>query len=563
MKTKLLLLLLLWQGVVFGQENTPDKYLKKLSDQFMTINTSLINENKLLEDIKAKITSSNNDQKVLTELITQLDKTKVLQFKLDSIYTVAQTAISFYDTKGELKKEEAKQSFPHEHQISTASSSTSKDVKTYLYFGKDEVIEEWKPTGNKKYDDIITKFLNKESEAYLGDIIIPKEMQEFQFYKPTKDLAKPFIPDNRIYRFKSISFEVLDGFFTNIKVFIVDQNGSEHLFENKAPVSILNFSSSAPKNFIYYKHPIRQNGIVNFEEIEKLRIRLSDVLMYTSKPGNNFIPNDITFEFPTKDKNGQVINKDSYVKYEIKEDTSLQNAVELRAYTDFLGLFADAPNGIVQLEGKGDFYLFPFKTGNYQSDLRLLDKVSPYVNFSKIDNDVRAVKTITLDNANITPANKLDLIQKSYLEMGAKINLINVRFTKEVPFRLIAYMPLRYQIADVIIKDKFENIQGFAFGGGIKAEAKRFNNFGFNYSFEYSQYNFKDHNSLESFESPNCFGVIRNEAEIFYYPGTEKTQSIFLKLKTFNNLSNDEAFYQLQFGYRFSIGLSNVKNKTN
>jgi hypothetical protein len=30
----------------------------------------------------------------------------------------------------------------------------------------------------------------------------------------------------------------------------------------------------------------------------------------------------------------------------------------------------------------------------------------------------------------------------------------------------------------------------------------------------------------------------------------------------FNNRSNNEAFYQLQFGYRFSIGISDIKTKT-
>lgn len=531
----------------------------KLSTDFKTKKDAYEIESKKFELLKSKLLV-NSDQKIIDSLKTQIVITQKLLAELDSQYNLFDSYKKVYLSKG-VSEKTIDSLFAHQHNISEKINHDATETKTYLYFGKDDVIEEWKPTGNKKYDDIIKSVLSKESETYLGDITIPKEMQPFNFYK-LDTISKKLKEDNEIYKFKSISFEILDGFFTNIKVFVLDENGTEHLFENNAPVSILNYSIVAPKNYLFYRHPFQQNGIVNFDIYEKLRIRLSDVLMYTTKPGNNFIPNDVSFEFPTKDKDGHYINKNSYVKYEIKENTSLQNAVELRAYTDFLGLFADTPNGIVQFEGRGDFYLFPFRTA-FNQDIRFFDKVSPYVNFSKIDNDVRAVETIILDNTKLAPANNLDLIQKSYLEMGAKLNLFNIRFRKETPFRLIIYTPFRYQIADVLIKDQFKNIQGFAFGGGVTAEVKRFNNFGFNYSFEISRYNFEGYNTLQDFESPNSFGIIRNETEIFYYPGKEKTQSIFLKLKTFNNLTNNEAFYQLQFGYRFSIGLSNVKTKTN
>ncbi|MFL9831469.1 hypothetical protein ABS764_11485 [Flavobacterium sp. ST-87] len=194
--------------------------------------------------------------------------------------------------------------------------------------------------------------------------------------------------------------------------------------------------------------------------------------------------------------------------------------------------------------------------------MRFLDKISPYINFSRIDDESRAIETLTLPNSNITPKNNLDLIQKSYLEMGTVVNIFNLKFNKEMPFRTIGYFPARYQITDVKIDNEFKSIQGFAYGFGLKFEFKRFNNFGFNYSLEYSKYSFKDYNSITTFEAPGTFDLFKNEAEIFYHPGTSKNQSIFLRFKTFNNLGNNEAFYQLQFGYRFSIGISDVKTKT-
>ncbi|MEO8254789.1 MAG: hypothetical protein ABI554_10440 [Flavobacterium sp.] len=564
MKKLLLLIALLFGINSFGQDTNPlltqaITDFKKLEIDFNPNNQELLKKEGELKVLLEEI-SKNQDSKLTNNLTTKLSEIQELRTKLNKTHQSYEAYKEYFIDKG-LTTEQIDAIFKPEYKILDKLANSAKEPKVYQYYGKDLILEEIEPTGNKKTDDILKAVLSQKSEAYLGDIIIPKDLQEFRFYKPNK-VMDSIILDTRYYRFKSISFEILDGFISDIKVFVLDENGSQHLFENHAPVSILNYSTSAPKNFIFYKHPTNQNGIVYFKDFENLRIRLSDVLAYVSKPGYNFIPNDVVFELPTKDNEGKLLNKDSAVKYEIKENTSLQNAVELRAYTDFLGLFSDAPNGIVQIEGKGDFYLFPFKTGKFNSDLRILDKVSPYVNFSKIDDDVRAVETVIVGTTNITPANNLDLIQKAYLEMGTKINLINVRFSKETPFRVITYLPIRYQISDIMINDKFKNIKGFALGIGLTAEIKRFNNFGFNYSFEISKYTFKDQNKVETFVSPDAFGVLRNEAEIFYYPGKEKTQSIFLKLKTFNNLSNSEAFYQLQFGYRFSIGISDVKTKT-
>lgn len=413
-------------------------------------------------------------------------------------------------------------------------------------------------TKDKKVNEILQAVLSKESESYLGDVIIPKENQKFNFYRNN------FSVSNTIYKFKSVSFELHDGFFTDIKVFVLDENGSEHLFENKASVSVLNYSSIAPKNYLFYKHPTNQKQLVTFKKFENLRVRLSDVLKYTSKPGYNYIPNDFTMELPTKDDEGISLNANQPIKYKIKENTSLQNVVELRAYTDFLGLFSDSPNGIVQFQGKGDFYIFPFRVNNNKFDFRLLDKISPFVSFSRLDAQVREVETTIETSTNIITVNRnLDLIQKAHLEMGSKISVFNVKFLKEAPFRVIGYMPIQYQIADIKINDEFKNIQAFVLGGGLNFEFKRFNNFGFNYSIDISKYRFKNHNSIPNFEAPNNFCVFNNQAEIFYHPSDDKNQSVFLKLRTVKEIGNTDAFYQLQFGYRFSIGIANVKAKTN
>jgi hypothetical protein len=572
---KILLLTVLLLGInSFAQETNPvliqaTTDFKKLESDFNPNNQELLKKEEELKFLLAEI-SKNQDPKLTSNLTTKLSEIQELRTKLNKTYQSYEAYKKYFLDKG-LTIELIDAVFKPEYKIPDALAKNVDEPKVYQYYGKDLILEELKLTNDEKTNKILKTILGQKSEAYLGDIIIPKEKQEFSFYIHKKDVenkanlkneSENFIFAEKKYKFKSVSFEICDGFFVDIKVFVFDENGSLHLFENKAPVSVLRYSTHAPNHFLVFKYPVNQKEIVTIKEFENLRIKLSDVLMYVSKAGYNYIPNDVIYDFPTKNEQGDLLNKDSSVQYEIKEDTSLQNVVELRTYTDFLGLFGDSPNGIVQLQGKGDFYVVPFLIPKLRFDLRFLDKISPYINYSRIDEESRAVETITLPNANITPKNSLDLIQKSYLEMGTVVNLFNLKFNKEMPFRTIGYFPARYQIADVKINDEFKNVQGFAYGFGLKFEFKRFNNFGLNYSLEWSRYSFKDFNSTATFEAPSAFNVLKNEAEVFYHPGTSKNQSIFLRFKTFNNLSNTEAFYQLQFGYRFSIGISDVKTKT-
>ena len=154
------------------------------------------------------------------------------------------------------------------------------------------------------------------------------------------------------------------------------------------------------------------------------------------------------------------------------------------------------------------------------------------------------------------------ILEKSYLKMGLNLSVASFKFTKEFPFDLNFYSTARYQITDVLNKDSVQvNYKSFGIGGGLALEFKRYNNFGFIYSADFTKYNASSFNVIEGLVNPNHFWVFKNEAEVYYFPSETKQQAIFMRLRTFNNSTqnNNEAFYQLQFGYRFSIGVSKVK----
>jgi len=538
-------------SAALAQEKDAKIYLDTLSKQFTKVKESLVTENKALEDIKAKIVSSNTDKKVVTELTAQLNKTKELQAKLDSIYTVAQTAISFYVTKNGLKKDELKKNFPHEHQIATASPPKSDGSKTYLYFGEKKVIAENDAIfKNKVANDVFSEILSTDSETYLGDFSIPQKGQKISLYDNGS------VVSDRL-NFQKVRVHILEGSVYDIQIYVTDDNNNLYLYENKFPISLLRYTTLSPHNYMFFKMVTSNNPSTTLNLTDKFTtysIKLSDVLTYIPNPGDNYVPEDLTLELPTKTEE----NANEAVTYKVRQNTALQNIVELRTYTDFLGLFGDAPNGIVQLEGKADFYINPFNT----KACYFFKKITPFVNFARLDEDVRYL-TLEADGAgNSKIKNPLQILEKSYLQMGVNLSVFSYKPRKEYPFSLSLYIPARYQIADIkTISDLIIGYKSLGLGGGILLDFKRYNNFGFTYSAELTNYNAASFNTEPSIINPDRFWVFKNEAEVYYNPAKNKQQAIFLRLKTFNNSTkgNSEAFYQLQFGYRFAIGVSKLK----
>src|SRR5690606_6554495 len=125
------------------------------------------------------------------------------------------------------------------------------------------------------------------------------------------------------------------------------------------------------------------------KDFKKYSIKLPDVLTYIPNPGNNYVPESLTIELPTKTE--EAVHETYKLTYQVRQNTALQNIVELRTYTDFLGLLGDAPNGIVQMEGKADFYVVPLNIGGPHYAFK---KISPFVNFSKIEENDRYVNII-------------------------------------------------------------------------------------------------------------------------------------------------------------------------
>ncbi len=561
MKKLLLITLLLYNtATIWAQDNTKKLAkddLTKLCNEFVLKQKEFKIQDSIFKSFTTKISTNTTDND-FAKLKEQKDKARLLHIQLDSIYDLTVSYTAFYKSKFTEKNDQDEiQNYCNlKHQKIDAIKEEKEEMKTFLYFGKDKVIAEndgifKDKTANLIFNDI----LETKSEAYLGDFIIPQKGQKIN------STRSRYGKESQNFFFKNIKIHIVEGSLQDIQLFVTDEKNNELIFENRTPISLLRATKQFPLNTLFCKLVTSNNKdiVLNIDNYKDYGIILSDVLVYTPNPGDNYVPEDLTLEFPIQ-KAGVPNNNDNAVRYKVNQNTSLQNVVELRTYTDFLGLFGDAANGIVQLEGKANFFIAPFNLPN--RSVYLFKKVTPFVHFSKIEKDVRNLNLIQSNDSITTIKTPLEILEKSYLKMGFDLSVLSFKFTKEFPFDANLYTTAKYQIADLLDKDSVQfNYKSLGLGAGLALEFKRYNNFGFIYSAELTNYNANSFNAIEGIVNPNRFWVFKNEAEVYYFPNKTKEQAIFLRFKTFNNSTkhNNEAFYQLQFGYRFAIGVSKLK----
>ena len=494
-----------------------------------------------------------------------------LKKKSDSIYEASKVVWSFYAQKGVNKQAlDSIFAIPTEYELGIDGDEETIKVKEnqiYLLFNNEDIVLKEKIVKDTTISKILGNVLTADSEAHLGDFWFPQNNQKIIITKLVKcdsdflGIRKLKTCDTikKTLRFVKIEIQLYEGSLTDIKVYLKDENGNTHLFENRRSISLLHYTTTAPR--FYLENKSQQTPFDVKYDYSKFKLRLSDVLRYFSKPGRNFIPDDQSFAFPIITKEGKT-NKDAPNVYELRQSTTLENVLDLRAYTDFLGLFGETPNGIAQFEGQADFFVNPFRFSG--TSIFLFKKIKPYIVYSRLDENDRVLNLTPVDSItnSSTLANRLDNLQKSDLDVGVKLDFISFTLGKEYPFEAGFYTSARYQRGKI----ETDSLSTFDYktlglGGGLNLEFRRYDNFDFRYSLELSNYDQDSYNNIEGISDAENFWVLRNEAEISYYPSNAKKNAIFVRLKVFDDFDDKEGsnFFQFQFGYRFTVGVKSVK----
>ena len=456
---------------------------------------------------------------------------------------------------GKLTEVAANELFSHESPIREETETV-----VYTYFGKDNVIKEEIFDKNTVEGKVLTDLLsNTNSESYFGDITIPKEDEEFYFFKgnyKTKDKNKE-LKEIGPYKFKKIDIEIKDGMFADIRV-TVEYLGHLHTFENKVGISFLRYAILANDNKLFYRQTINASKDFDLKKIEKLAIRLGDILTYNYTIGNNYVPHDLALTLPAKDANGVYTNKTGPAKYAIKQSTSLDKIVELRMYTDALAIVNEGDNGIVNFEGNAKFYVLQAYDAFLKGQLLYLPTIKPEINYSRFENGDGFVSQIDAEAGE-----DLQLVEKRFLSLTAEVDVFKY-VNKTLPMSVALYSNWGYNLARLKkADDTFENIKSSNIGGGVRLDFKRFNNFNFMIKGELAEFNYKDFNGELSL--PTKVPITKYQAELSYHPSNNSNQAAFLRLSSYNYRGSGEgehdAFYQIQFGYKFSIGSRVVKKQ--
>ncbi len=473
------------------------------------------------------------------------------------------------------------------------------DPKKYIVIGDNAPVEKDSLFSNTSTIKALTDVFSIDSKTNLGTFEIPGDNSFVKFHMQSKDtlvfydtygkndyvsverikndnkLGKEKIKKNAKVKkyhlipegalFKSIQIELKEGGIVDTRLVLesVDHK-TRFYFEGKYPVSILHYTrKAAGRSILHYSHHVNtdnENVYYNTKALEKLVVKYIDVLNYYPNAGNNYVPDDVSYTFPSEnDKENKVTNRRAY---QVINKTHLQHVLDIRTYTDLLGLFGDESNGLFQIEGKADFFIHPFNFD--RTALYYLKKVSPYVRYSRFDENDDFIQS-TLDNTTNTygfAPNKLDLLEKSNLEMGLDLNLLNFRLFKESPFWTSLYVPLSYNVTRIQTQAEAEkiNFKTLGFGLGTLLELKRFNNFGLNLGYELKLYSYIGDYAEFMLDEPSALKTQAVKAEVFYYPGVDKSRSVFLRMKSIRDISTgSDSFFQLQVGYRFTLGVGAIK----
>lgn len=106
--------------------------------------------------------------------------------------------------------------------------------------------------------------------------------------------------------------------------------------------------------------------------------------------------------------------------------TNISGLVDLRIFTDVLGLLGNASNGLAQFDGKGKFFFHHSNVGN--TPLFFGRYVKADINFSKFDNS-----KLFIDSTNYS---RSKLLQNSWFNFGLGLNVFDGSFNFSTPNRL-------------------------------------------------------------------------------------------------------------------------------
>lgn len=244
-----------------------------------------------------------------------------------------------------------------------------------------------------------------------------------------------------IYKIKDISLQFERGYLERIQV-TVEKGYSTYVFENIYAIgmsSVYNF-----KQFSNIKLYIRKSVSVSGDYIY-----LSDVIQNYQNLLDLY-----TRDYSPADTVINHIDPAIQPAFVLRKE-KLINLFDARIYTDLVGLKADQPNGLVQIEMNKRFNIITQRQQLLRADMGIFNSINIYGGLSKIEENMRS---LALRNAGVVENNKLispyyatglDFRQYENLHFGADLNLLLFDYP-DGKFTFYVNMGYRYGHTSVI-----------------------------------------------------------------------------------------------------------------
>jgi len=338
-------------------------------------------------------------------------------------------------------------------------------------------------------------------------------------------------------------------YFSNFNIYVADFGA----IRNKIVVG----KSGNNLNFRYKKDTIINKNIIDFDNIYFI---LSDLIDYVDVLESN--KEDYSPANSVVDLNQKVLSKTL-----TKERRS--QLLNVKAYTDVVGVEGDQPNGLIQIEASRKFNLFTRREGFKNFYIGLATYIEPQLVFSKIEKnnntlvlmqkDLDPISTIVNKKIFKIPAIDLFRYQNSAFNIDFNLEKQYLPSVKSSFSENINVGILRTKVSDTlsiensaILKSQSPNdkiLNTFKYGFSILYDLKPDSRYGLSlgYSYENFQLLNDDYHSIASYNVVNSFC-----ANAFLRTNDENT--LFFKYRiSFVSPAVKQNFVQIQLGYSLNL----------
>ena len=335
-----------------------------------------------------------------------------------------------------------------------------------------------------------------------------------------------------LWDIEKVSIDVFEGQIVDLVITLTNINDKRvRKFTNNTSISVVRFRK-------YGLHKLFEtNGSGAF-------IRVKDVIDYTSNTGLNYFPDNAMIDF----------EKNDTIK-PLQIQRGLKSILDLRVYTDFLGLIENESNGIINFEASSTIRISPSPISKLKGEFLFLKEITPYFNYSRFDNENRAIPTDTTNNAsNFKLKNKLSLIQNAFVKAGFELNVLQIKAQKEFPIAVSFPFFYEFNMTEVALGAEKLKVNTYQMGTGIRIGFKRTKNFGLNIGMSYSDV--KNKQSANTLKQESSFHLLGFNSEVYFFDPKDRNSAFFIRLKTRRVTYKENNFASIQFGYKKAFSFS-------